>query len=134
MQETVELIRESFEESPFYQYMGFELLAFEENYVLLKLNVGKRFLNCNGTLHGGVHATMLDFIQGMLLRSVTKTKCATISLTTNYFAPFVEGEIFAEARILQLGYKNAFLEAEIKDSNNRSLAKGMGTFKLIREK
>lgn len=134
MQQTIEQVRESFEECPFYQYMGFEILEFEEDHVLLKLSVDERFYNTNGTLHGGVHATMLDFIQGMLLRAVTKTNCVTTSLTTHYYASISSGDIYAEAKILQLGYKTAFLEGEIRGLENRLLAKGMATFKILRDK
>jgi acyl-CoA thioesterase len=44
------------------------------------------------------------------------------------------GEIFAEAKVLQQGYKIAFTEGEIKDSNGNIIAKGTGIFKLIRDK
>lgn len=126
-------IRESFEDSPFFNHMGIEILHFEENAVKIKLTIKEYVLNANGTLHGGVHATMLDYAQGMLLRSITKTKCMTVNLSTQYFAGISEGDIFAEAKVLQLGYKLAFLEGEIKDSTGRLLAKGTGTFKIIRD-
>ncbi|PLR69248.1 PaaI family thioesterase [Bacillus sp. UMB0893] len=126
-------IRESFEDSPFFNHMGIEILHFEENAVKIKLTIKEYVLNANGTLHGGVHATMLDYAQGMLLRSITKTKCMTVNLSTQYLAGISEGDIFAEAKVLQLGYKLAFLEGEIKDSTGRLLAKGTGTFKIIRD-
>ena len=129
----VQDIRESFEDSPFFNHMGIEILHFEENAVKIKLTIKEYVLNANGTLHGGVHATMLDYAQGMLLRSITKTKCMTVNLSTQYLAGISEGDIFAEAKVLQLGYKLAFLEGEIKDSTGRLLAKGTGTFKIIRD-
>jgi uncharacterized protein (TIGR00369 family) len=128
----VQDIRESFESSPFFNHMGIEIIHFEEHSVKIKLTIKEHVLNANGTLHGGVHATMLDFIQGMLLRSITKTRCATLNLNTQYLAAISEGDIFAEANVLQLGYKLAFLEGEIKDSFGKILAKGTGTFKVIR--
>lgn len=75
---------------------------------------------------------MLDYVQGMLLRAITKEKCMTTSLTTQYFAPVSEGEIIAESKILKLGFKLAFMEAEIKNSKGEILAKGLGNFKLLR--
>lgn len=108
-------------------------MHFEENEVKIKLEMKEYVLNANGTLHGGVHATMLDYVQGMLLRSVSKTRCATMNSSIQYLAPSTEGEIYAEGKILQLGYKTAFMEGEIRDSEGKLLAKGSGTFKLIRE-
>ncbi|MEK3805352.1 PaaI family thioesterase [Bacillus sp. FSL H8-0547] len=129
----VKEIRRSFEESPFFQHMGIDIVHFEENEVKIKLEMKEYVLNANGTLHGGVHATMLDYVQGMLLRSVSKTRCATMNSSIQYLAPSTEGEIYAEGKILQLGYKTAFMEGEIRDSEGKLLAKGSGTFKLIRE-
>ncbi|RUQ31152.1 PaaI family thioesterase [Peribacillus cavernae] len=109
------------------------MIEFRDHKVRIKLDVQEQLLNANGTLHGGVQASMLDFVQGMLLRSVTKTKCLTINLTTHYLASVSEGEIFAEAKIIQLGHKIATLEGEIKDASNNLVAKGLGTFKILRD-
>lgn len=131
---TVEDIREKFEENPFFMHIGFEIVRFEEGNVNIKLDVKEHLLNINGTLHGGVHATMLDYILGMVTRSVTKAKVVTTNLTVHYLSSISQGEIFAEAKVLQEGYKLAFTEGEIKDGQGNILAKGIGTFKLIRDK
>ncbi|WP_338753322.1 PaaI family thioesterase [Bacillus sp. FJAT-52991] len=134
MATTLELIKEDFKNNSFFQYIGFEIVEFEEDRVKIKLDIKEVLLNTNGTLHGGVYATMLDFIQGMLLRAVTKERCVTTNLTTHFLGSVSSGEIFAEAMILQLGYKLAFLEGEITDTDGRLLGKATGTFKIIREK
>ena len=131
---TVEDIRKKFEENPFFMHVGFEIVRFEEGNVNIKLDVKEHLLNINGTLHGGVHATMLDYILGMVTRSVTKAKVVTTNLTVHYLSSISQGEIFAEAKVLQEGYKLAFTEGEIKDGQGNILAKGIGTFKLIRDK
>ncbi|WP_257985387.1 PaaI family thioesterase [Bacillus sp. V5-8f] len=131
--EGIELVKDSFLNSPFYNHLGLEIIHFEDNDVKIKLRIQENLLNANGTLHGGVLASMMDFIQGMLLRSVTKTRCVTISLNTHFLSSISEGEVFAEAKILQLGYKIATLESEIKDNRNNVIAKGMGTFKILRD-
>jgi uncharacterized protein (TIGR00369 family) len=115
-------------------HVGFEIVRFEEGNVNIKLDVKEHLLNINGTLHGGVHATMLDYILGMVTRSVTKAKVVTTNLTVHYLSSISQGEIFAEAKVLQEGYKLAFTEGEIKDDQGNILAKGIGTFKLIRDK
>ncbi|MBR8644750.1 PaaI family thioesterase [[Brevibacterium] frigoritolerans] len=114
--------------------MGFEIIRFEEGNVTIKLNIEEHLLNVNGTLHGGIHATMLDTILGMVTRSVTKSKVVTTSLTVHYLASISSGELFAEAKVLQKGYKIAFTEGEIKDAEGNIIAKGTGIFKIIRDK
>ncbi|MFJ7677890.1 PaaI family thioesterase [Peribacillus sp. NPDC097206] len=133
MTTNVEDIRNQFESSPFFAYIGFEIIRFEEGNVLLKLNIEKHMLNVNGTLHGGIHATMLDTILGIVIRSLTKARVVTTSLTVHYLGSLSSGEIYAEAKILQEGYKTAFAEGEIKDSAGNLIAKGTGVFKLIRD-
>jgi uncharacterized protein (TIGR00369 family) len=130
---TAEDIRKKFESNPFFLHIGFEIIRFEEGKVTIKLNIEEYLLNVNGTLHGGVHATMLDTILGMVTRSVTKAKVVTTNLTVHYLASISGGEIFAEAKVLQQGYKLAFTEGEIKDPKGNTIAKGIGTFKLIRD-
>lgn len=101
----IDNVRESFETSPFFSYIGLEIIRFEEGKVQLKLPIQKQLLNANGALHGGVHATMIDLILGMAIRSTTKTRCTTINLNINYLAPSNKGNMFAKGRIIQQGYR-----------------------------
>ncbi|WP_226580782.1 PaaI family thioesterase [Halobacillus litoralis] len=130
---TIEDVRESFEASPFFSHIGFEIMRFEEGDVLLKLPIHEKLHNVNGTLHGGVHATMLDLVLGMAIRSTTKTRCTTMNLNLNYLAPVAGGEITATGRILKQGYRIVTAEGELYDQEGSMLAKGIGTFKLIRD-
>lgn len=130
---TIDEVRESFESSPFFSHIGFEIIHFEEGNVLLKLPVHEKLYNVNGTLHGGVHATMIDLILGMAIRSTTKTRCTTMNLNLNYLAPASGGEIQAKGRILKQGYRIVTAEGELYDQEGEMIAKGIGTFKLIRD-
>lgn len=127
-------VKEIFKSSPFFAYIGFESLDAENGSVVLKLRVKEELLNVNGTIHGGVHAAMLDTIMGMTIRSVTNTPCATVSLNVNYLNSSSSGEILATAKILSQGYRLVNAEAEMVDENGVMLAKGVGTFKLIRSR
>lgn len=133
MQLTLEDIRGSFEKSAFFNHIGFDIIHFEEENVLLKLVVEDHLLNVNGTLHGGVHAAMLDQICGMVIRATTKTRCATINLNLNYLASSSEGDLFATAKIIQQSYRTAVVEGEVFEEGGKLVAKGMSTFKLIRD-
>jgi len=129
----IEDVRKSFESSPFFSHIGFEIIEFEEGNVLLKLPIRNQLLNANDSLHGGVHATMLDLVLGMAIRSTTKTRCTTISLNINYLSPSTEGVVYATGKIMKQGYLTVVAEGEMKDENGEFLAKGMGTYKLIRD-
>ncbi|WP_090238882.1 PaaI family thioesterase [Lentibacillus halodurans] len=133
MAKLIEDVRKSFESSPFFLHIGFEIIEFREGNVLLKLPIRNQLLNANDSLHGGVHATMLDLVLGMCIRSTTKTRCTTISLNINYLAPSTEGDVYATGEILKQGYRIVTVEGEMKDENGNILAKGLGTYKLIRD-
>ncbi|KHE66668.1 PaaI family thioesterase [Halobacillus sp. BBL2006] len=132
MTTTLEEVRESFETSPFFEHIGFEIDRFEAGDVILKLTVHDKLLNANGKLHGGVHASMIDIILGMAIRSTTKTRCTTISLNTHYLASLSNGTVMAKGRILQQGYKIVTAEGELYDDRGEMIAKGMGSYKLLR--
>ncbi|RKQ35749.1 PaaI family thioesterase [Oceanobacillus halophilus] len=133
MARTLNDIKSSFETSAFFAHVGFEIVSFKEGSVKLKLPIRKYLLNANNTLHGGVHATMLDLIMGMTIRSATKTRCTTVNLNVTYLSSTTEGTIFATGKILKQGYKLVSVEGELVDEEGILLAKGVGTFKIIRD-
>lgn len=133
VQMVIQNIRESFEKSPFFIYMGFEILDFREDKVLIKLDINEHLLNVNRTLHGGVHGAMLDQVLGMTTRITTKTRCQTINLNINFLAPSSSGVLYATGKIVQQGYRIVTVEGEIFDAQEIIVAKGIGTFKLIRD-
>ncbi len=129
---TIEEIQKEFEECPYLQHLGIEILSIETENTKIKLNVQPYLLNTKGTLHGGVYASMLDFIQKMHLRSVTQTRCVPISSTVYFTAPVKTGTVYAEASIISRGYKTAFVDGIIRSESGEIISKGTGTYKIIR--
>lgn len=121
------------ENNPFFRHIGFEIVNEREGDILLKLSLKEELLNTNKTLHGGVHASMLDTVQALALRSLYQCPVAAMNLDVHYFAAVNSGDLFARAKILQKGYKLATIEAEITDCNNQIIAKGTGVYKIIRQ-
>src|SRR5690625_7581190 len=97
----IDEVRESFEASPFFSHIGFEIIHFQEGKVLLKLPITQQLLDVSVTLHGGVRAAMLDMIIGMAIRSMTKTRCLTMNLNVNYITPTLSGNVFAQVTIIK---------------------------------
>ncbi|MBM7631368.1 PaaI family thioesterase [Geomicrobium sediminis] len=120
-------------QSPFYQLLGFQDGLDGDENVYLQLEIREDHLNNNGSLHGGVHATMLDNVFGAMIYYKTGCRNLTISLHVHYLAPAREGVLKAKGSFMQLGYKSAQLEGYIYDEDDQLIAKGSGTFKLLRE-
>lgn len=130
----LEELRKKLEDNLFFSQIGFEVIDFEEDNVLIKLPFNKNVLNLNETIHGGVHATMIDWVFGMMIRLKTKERCATINLNMNYLRSASSGDIYGNGKIVQLGYRLITIEGQVFDEKENVLAKGIGTFKVIRSK
>lgn len=130
---TVSDLRKSFYDSSFISHLGFEIVTFEQGSVVLKLPIKEYLLNVNHSLHGGVHASLLDTVQGMMIRSIYNCRVNTISLNVHYLAPVTAGDVYAKANILQNGYKVVTSEGILEDENQNIIAKASGIFKIIRD-
>ncbi len=118
--------------NPFLNHLGFELVQLNEDSVALKLKVQPDHHNLNQTLHGGIHAAMLESIQSMIIQSIYKTKTSVMNLNVHYLSPVSTGEIIATAKIVQKGYKIATTEARMIDEKQQLIASGTGVYKILR--
>ncbi|MEW9668025.1 PaaI family thioesterase [Ammoniphilus sp. 3BR4] len=125
-------VRQVFEKSSFVSHLGFQIVQFEEGKVILELPVDQHVMNVNETVHGGVYASMLDNILGMTFRSIVKYPLTTMNLNIHYLDSVTEGKLVATATVLKQGYKLLTGEGEIRDGNGKLVAKGTGTFKVMR--
>ncbi len=121
----------SHETSLLFKHLGFKTVQYEEGNVVIKLEIQDVHMNANQTLHGGIHATMIDNIIGATIRSLTNLPSTTINLTIQYLKPISKGVITARAIILLQGYKIITAEGIIYDEYNQLIAKGTGTFKVL---
>lgn len=129
---TLDKIRKGFEDSIYFQNAGYIIEQFDENGAKLKLEIKPHHMNINDTLHGAVHAAILDQICAMQIRATTKVRCSTINLNVQYLLPCNEGTIYATAKFLQKGYRTAILEGNVVHENGMVIANGIGIFKLMR--
>ncbi|HEU5140141.1 MAG TPA: PaaI family thioesterase [Bacillales bacterium] len=133
MPESLQELRKMYEQSPFFQHIGFEFVELEEGKVTVKLEIHEALLNTLNMLHGGIYATMIDNMIGITVRSVTRQPLVTVQLNVQYLAPVSEGTVFSTGRIDRLGHRIVAGEGEILDKDGNVLAKGSGTFKQVRE-
>ena len=126
-------ILKGIDKNPFFNHIGFELVSGQEGEIFLKLAVKKELLNTNNSLHGGVHASMIDMVQTIHLRKIYQASVSAVNLDMHYFAPTNTGNLFARAKVLQQGYKLATIESEIINENHQIIAKGTGVYKILRQ-
>ena len=101
----------------------------------ITLDLRPEHLNRNETLHGGIHAMMLDaaagFAASRTLANGTDTivPVVTVSLTTSFLAPAHVGRVIATGWVTGGGYKIVYADAEIRDAQGMLCSKASGVFK-----
>ncbi|WP_153731759.1 PaaI family thioesterase [Sporosarcina obsidiansis] len=128
---TIMEIKQEYENHHYLHHLGIEILSLEKEKVMIRLNVQDYLLNTNGTLHGGVCASLLDIIQSIQLRIVTKIRSSCINSTVFFMAPVQTGIVYAEASILSKAYKTAFVEGKLIDEKGRLISKGISTYRIL---
>lgn len=98
------------------------------------LDIDAKHRNRNGTLHGGIHAMMLDAAAGFaasrfLAGEGALVQVMTLSLNTSYVAAVAEGQVVATGKVTGGGYKIVYATAEITDVRGRVLSSAAGVFK-----
>ena len=119
-------------ESDFNKILGMEFVRAEGGECEIRLDVDERHMSSAARVHGGVFFTLVDTAMG---RSVISTLpdgrgCATIEAKINYFRPVQSGSVRAIARCINTSKRTAYTEAEIRDDDDRLIAKATGTFML----
>ena len=101
----------------------------------VRLTVADKHLNRNGTLHGGIHAMMLDAAAGFAAsrhlagQDPDIVPVVTLSLTTNFLAPAPLGDVIVTGRVSGGGHKIVYAQAEVRDIAGTLLSQGNGIFK-----
>lgn len=86
-----------------------------------------------GTVHGGIYTDLADMAMGiaMLTTLADGEAMTTIELKINYFRPVSTGRLVADARVLHRGRTSGFIECEVRDADNRLVAKSTSTCVLL---
>ena len=130
--ESVEYLKQLFENSPFNNLVGITLEDFQEGAVEYSLEISPSHHNVNSGVHGGVLFSLLDSVMGATVRSAINKPIVTVNMNVHYFSPVPEGDtITGTASILQQGRSIITAEGLIKSTNGTVLTKAIGTFKVI---
>ncbi|WP_247729954.1 PaaI family thioesterase [Halovivax limisalsi] len=90
-------------------------------------------------IHGGVAATMVDTVGGLVLRTKfdypVQTGVATINLNVNYLRP-ATGDLSATADVIRVGstvgVSEVAVESTTPDGETREVATGQGSYRIFR--
>lgn len=120
---------------PFLNFIGARLLAWCDGEARLLLPLRDEHLNRSGIVHGGLYCVLMDAAGGLAgcygggpgqhVRSVT------LSLTTSFLERTSTGSMVAHATVRKRGKQIYFSTIEVKTDQNKLVAMGEGTFRLL---
>jgi acyl-CoA thioesterase len=117
---------------PFIQELGVEFISGGEGRSVLALNLAPWHLNSWSVAHGGVIMSLLDVAMAVAGRSLESDAegGVTVEMKTSFLQPAKAGSrLIVSAHAFHRSSTMAFCEGELRDTDDRLIAKAMGTFK-----
>jgi uncharacterized protein (TIGR00369 family) len=130
---TSRAIRERITLSPYLQLLGARLARTHADGITLECPVRDDLRNVIGGLHGGVAASLADAAVGFALQRHFGgvASIATVELKINYFAPVIQGSLFARARLLRVGSRICVGAVDLTDSKRKPVGAALVTYMLL---
>ena len=115
--------------SPFQKFLGIELLHADTESVTICLPA-KSDLHRGpegGQYHGGVISSLIDIVGSYAVELVIGGDAPTVDLRIDYLRP-ASGALTATGRVIKRGRKLCLADVEVRDSDQRLVAVGRGSF------
>jgi acyl-CoA thioesterase len=120
---------------PFIKDLGVEFVSADNGRAVVALDLAPRHLNSWSVAHGGVLMTLLDVAMAVAGRSLDPAAGGgvTLEMKTSFLQPANAGtRVIASAQAFHRTNTLAFCEGEVRDTDQRLIAKAMGTFKYLK--
>ncbi len=118
------------------EMIGREVLDYDaaQKKVRMKFELGDVFVNFQGVIHGGIIATLMDTLCGVVIRLSSDTNKfagqVTLELKTSFLSTANPGKFIGEGQVKRMGKSIAFAQSDLFDSENNHIATASATFKL----
>jgi len=124
-----------FEEAvTFSRYIKARVDEVESGRSVCHIDVEDVHLNGNGTLHGGVYASLIDNAMGLSVAALVGLRTATIGLDVHFLGAVREGRITCSADVVHRTRRIATVEAKVRDGEGNLVALGTGTFRIFEKR
>jgi len=125
-------LREEMEGPPFHHVLRPEPVDAdpETGTVTIKLSFRDELARAKGdkAFHGGVIASLIDLAGHAAVAVKIGRMAPTIDLRIDYMRPADGDALFAHAKLLKAGRTVARVDIDVRDTNDRTVALGRGTF------
>ena len=119
---------------PYWTLLGIEMLDIKKGWAKLQLPFAKKLTHPYGIAHGGVIFSLADSAVAMALLGLVEKgeRFTTVEMNINYVSPFREGNITAEARIVNKGSRIALGDVDVRDDQGGLVAKCLATYTIMK--
>lgn len=118
--------------SPFHRALGIDVVEANQGVVRLRLDAREDQRNLQGTVHGGIVATLADTAMGFAVRTASEVRRhVTVDLGVHYLRAAHPGTIEAVGTVVRAGTTIAYAEADVLDADGRLLARAHGTYSVV---
>jgi uncharacterized protein (TIGR00369 family) len=111
--------------------LGYDIVEAEEGRVVIAAMPSGDHLNPNGTVHGGMAATMLDSCMGLAIRTLLPkgVSSTTLEFKLSFLRPITteSGLLRAEGKVLMAGRRIGSAEGRLTGADSRLLVHGTTT-------
>lgn len=116
------------------QLLKMRITQVEDGKVTMEMPVDGRYANPIGTLHGGIMCDLADAAMGTAFATTCEEgdSYTTVELKCNYLRPVWESVLTARAWVVSRGKNMGLAECEVRDTDNRLIAKLSSTLTVLR--
>ncbi len=111
--------------------LGYDIVEVEEGRVVIAAMPSPDHMNPNGTIHGGVAATLLDSCMGLAVRTLLPkgVGSTTLEFKMSFLRPITSesGLLRAEGKVLMVGRRTGLAEGRLTGGDGRLLVHGTTT-------
>ncbi len=118
----------------FSRYIKLHVDEIEHGRSTMSIEVEHFHLNGNGTLHGGVYATLIDNTMALAITSLAGARIATTEMNVHFLGPVAAGKVTCKGEMLHRTRRTATAEARVYDDNGALVAMGTGSFRIFEQK
>ncbi|MEO0365846.1 MAG: PaaI family thioesterase [Pseudomonadota bacterium] len=104
-------------EGTYLDFLGFRVVATDNNFVLIEMPLSKQHTNTLGMAHGGIVMSLLDIAGAFCAHSGTDQQrvSITVNQSTSFIRPVTGEKFYAEGRVVRRTGSTAFTESHILD-------------------
>ena len=118
---------------PYLEHLGVEPVMCENDMAITRMAIRPHLVNSRGHIHGGALMSVLDFTLSAAGRAhdLTGISMATIDMSTSFMSPG-STDLTITATCTHRGGSICFCEGEVRDTDNKLVAKATASFKMLK--